>query len=110
MLTAMPDPEAGAQAKKRVLPWRGPNPVRKTAAVVAMVLGMIVGSWAFIAGSTSERDANPRSTFLRLFGMAVLWVVAWVRMTQESNKKSARAMLIVWAFILLATGYQLATR
>jgi peptidoglycan/LPS O-acetylase OafA/YrhL len=98
-----------AQARKWVLPWRGPNPVRKTAVLVTVTITTIVGFWAFIAGSMSARDANPRSSALRLFGMAVAWVGATVRMGPWPNKKLNRGALVLWVVILLVAGYQLAT-
>jgi hypothetical protein len=36
-----------ALPKKWVPPWRGPNPVRKTAALVLVTVTTVVGAWAF---------------------------------------------------------------
>jgi hypothetical protein len=99
----MPDPEAGAQAKKWVPPWRGPNPVRRVALGVAIWVTMAVGSVVFVTGLT------PGGGNRRTLGMAVLWVAASVSMLQGPQKKYARILLIVWVVLLLAAGYQLAT-
>jgi hypothetical protein len=105
----MPEPGEAAQAKKWVPPWRGPNPVRNTAAEVALTVALAVGGWAVIAGSISGRDSNPRSPALRVIGSAVFWIVLSVWGALGRRQWWYLFTLIVYGFILLGTVYELAT-
>jgi hypothetical protein len=98
----MPEPE-GAQAKKWVAPWHGPNSVRRVVLGVAIWVTGAVGAVVFVTGLAPGGD-NRRS-----LGMAVLWVAASISMLQGPKRKFARILLITWVGIFLVAGYRLAT-
>jgi hypothetical protein len=79
------------------------------AAEVALTVALALGGWAVIADSISGRDSNPRSPALRMFGSAVIWVVLSVWGALGRRQWWYLVTMLVYGFILLGTGYDLAT-
>jgi hypothetical protein len=109
MVRAMPEPGEPAQAKKWVPPWRGPTPFRKPTAEAALTVALAVGGWAVIADSISGWDSDARSPALRMFGSALFWVVLSVWGAVGRRQWWYLVTLVVYGFILLGMGYELAT-
>lgn len=76
--------------------------------MVVVAVAYIVGAWAVISFFSSEQDANPRSSDLRMLGFAVFWMLLTVWIAQVHKNKWWLMLFMVWIPVALMPGYHLA--